>query len=125
MRTFRIRDSSLIFRAPIALVLALVLWLQPATGFGGVDHIQSAVDRVAAVAPTTPALAIRFGESVRIPRHAAGGHSGLAILQLGFADLLPVGPKRSVAARNGFVPRHSLALTFPYDATAPPGFLRT
>ena len=122
MRTFRIRDSSLNFKAPIALVLALALWLQPTTGFGGVDHIQSAVDRVAAVAPTTPALAIRFGESVRIPRHADAGHS-FAILQLGFADLLSVGPGRSIIARNGFVARHSLALTFPYDATAPPVFL--
>jgi hypothetical protein len=124
MRTFRIRDSSLNFKASIALVLALALWLQPVTGFGGVDHIQSAVDGVTAVAPATPALAIRFGESVRIPRHADAGHL-FAILQPGFADLLPAGPARSAMARNGFVARHSLALTFPYDATAPPAFLRT
>jgi hypothetical protein len=122
MRIFRIRDSSLNFKAPIALVLALALWLQPAAGFAGVDHLQSAVDRVVAVAPATPALAIRLGESVRISRHADAGHS-FAIHQLGFADLLPVGPGRSIIARNGFVARHSLALTFPYDATAPPAFL--
>jgi hypothetical protein len=124
MRTFRIRDGGLNFKAPIALVLALALWLQPVTGFGGVDHVRSAVDRVVAVAPPTPALAIRFGESVRVPRHADAGHS-FAILQLGFADLLPVRPDRSVVARNGFVARHSLALTFSYDATAPPAFLHS
>jgi hypothetical protein len=98
--------------------------LQPVTGFGGADHIQSAVDRVAAVAPASPTLAIRFAESVRIPRLADAGHS-LAILPLGFADLLTVGPGRSIVARNGFAARHSLALTFPYDATAPPAFLHT
>lgn len=124
MRTLRIRDGSLNFRAPIAFVLALALWLQPTIGFGGADHIQSAVDRVAAVAPATPIVGIRFAESVRIPGLADAGHS-LAILQLGFADLLPVGPGRSIMARDGFVTRHSLALTFPYDATAPPAFLRT
>jgi len=124
MRTFRIRDGSLILRAPIALVLALALWLQPVTGFGGVGHIQSAVERVTAVPPATPALAIRFAESVRNPKHPDAGHS-FAILPLGFADLLPVCPGRSIIARNGFVGRHSLALTFPYDATAPPAFLRT
>jgi hypothetical protein len=123
MRIFRIRNGSLNFKAPIALVLALALWLQPATGFGGADHFQSAVDRVTAVAPATPTLAIRFGE-FRIPRHADAGHS-FAILQLGFADLLPVSPGPSITARNGFVARHSLALTFPYDATAPPAFLHT
>jgi len=124
MRIFRIRDSSLSFKAPIALVLALALWLQPATGFGGVDHTQSAVDKVTAVAPAAPALAIRFGESVRVPRHADAGHS-FAILQPGFADRPPAGTTRSAIARNGFVFRHSLALTFPYDATAPPAFLHT
>jgi hypothetical protein len=124
MRIFRIRDGSLKFRAPIAFVVALALWLQPATGFGGADHIQSAVDGVAAVASATPALAVRFGESVRIPRHSETGHS-LAILQPAFADLLPVGPGHSIIARNGFVARHSLVLTFPYDATAPPAFLHT
>lgn len=124
MRTLGIRDGSLNFRAPIAFVLALALWLQPTTGFGGADHIQSAVDRVPAVAPATPALAIRFTESFRVPRNADAGHS-LAILQTGFADLFPVGDGRPIASRNGFVPRHSLALTFPYDATAPPAFLRT
>jgi hypothetical protein len=124
MRTFRIRDRGLHFRASIAFVLALALWLQPATGFGGADHSRSEVDRVAAVAPATPALAIRFAESVRIPRHQNAGHF-LAILHLGFADLLPSNPGRAVTARNVFVARHSLALTFPYDATAPPAFLHT
>lgn len=124
MRAFRIRDGILNFRAPIAFTLALALWLQPVTGFGGADHNQSAVDRVAAVAPATPAIAIRFAESFRVPRNADAGHS-LAILQTGFADLLPVGHGRPIASRNGFVSRHSLALTFPYDATAPPDFLRT
>jgi hypothetical protein len=124
MRTSRLRDGSLKLKAPIAIVLALALWLQPATGFGGVDHIQSAVDTVAAVAPATPALAIRFGESVRIPRHADAGHS-FAIPQPGFADIPALDPGRSIIARNGFVARHSLALTFPYDATAPPAFLHT
>ena len=122
MRTFRIRDGSPNFRAPIALVLALALWLHPTTGFGGAEHTQSAVDRVATVAPATPALAVRFAESVRIPKHHDAGHC-LAIIQHGFADLLPIGSGRFVAARNGFVARHSLALTFPYDATAPPAFL--
>ena len=124
MRSLRIRDGFLNFRVPIAFTLALALWLQPATGFGGAVHIQSAVDRVAAVAPATPALAIRFAESFRAPRNADAGHS-LAILQSGFADLLSVGPDRSITARNGFVARHSLTLTFPYDATAPPAFLHT
>lgn len=124
MRTLGIRNGSLNFRAPIAFVLALALWLQPTTGIGGADHIQSAVDRVAAVAPATPALGIRFAESVRIPRVTDAGHS-LAILQVGFADLLPVESGRSVIARDGFVVRHSLALTFPYDATAPPTSLHT
>ncbi len=124
MRAFRIRDGILNFRAPIAFTLALALWLQPATGFGGADHIQSAVERVAAVAPATPALAIRFAESFRVPRNADAGHS-LAILQPGFADLLAVGPGRPIVSRDGFVARHSLALTFPYDATAPPAFLHT
>jgi hypothetical protein len=124
MRTFRIRDGSLHFKAPIALVLALALWLQPATGFGRADHIQSAVDRVDAIALATPALSTRFAESARNPRVHDAGHFP-AILQLGFADLLPVGPGRSVAARSGLVARHSLALTFPYDATAPPAFLHT
>jgi hypothetical protein len=124
MRTFRIRDGSLNFRAPIALFVSLALWFQPVTGFGGADHIPSAVAGVAGVALATPALAIRFGESVRIPKLADIGHS-LAILQPGFAGLLPVGPGHSIIARNGFVARHSLALTFPYDATAPPAFLHT
>jgi hypothetical protein len=124
MRSFRIRDFSLHLRAPIAFGLALAMWLPPAAGFGAADHSQSAVDSVAAVAPATPALGTRFAESVRNPKHHDAGHS-LAILQLGLADLLPVAPCRSVTARNGFVARHSLALTFPYDATAPPAFLRT
>ena len=124
MRTFRIRDRNLHFRASIAFALALPLWLQPATGFGGADHSRSEVDRVTAVAPATPALAIRFAESVRIPRNHNAGHF-VAILHLGFADLLSVGPRRTVMARNVIVARHSLALTFPYDATAPPAFLHT
>ena len=124
MRFFRTRDFSLHLRAPIAFVVALALSLQPAAGFGAADNSQSAVDRVAAVAPATPTLGTRFAESVRNPKHHDAGHS-LAILQLGIADLLPVAPRRSVTARNGFVARHSLALTFPYDATAPPVFLRT
>lgn len=122
MRTFRIRHASLHLKAPIALILALTLWLQSTTGLGGADHFQSAVDSVATVAPATPALAIRFAESVRIPKHHDAGHC-LAIIQHGFADLLPIGSGRFVTARNGFVARHSLALTFPYDATAPPAFL--
>lgn len=124
MRTFRIRDGIPNLRAPIAFTLALALWLQPAAGLGGVDHIQSAVERVAAVAPATPALAIRFAESFRVPRNADAVHS-LAILQPGFADLLAVGPGRPIVSPDDFVARHSLALSFPYDATAPPAFLRT
>jgi hypothetical protein len=123
MRNFRIRDGSLHFKAPIALVLALALWLQPTTGFGGADQSQSAVERVAAVAPPTAAVAIRFGESVRVPRHHDAGHP-YAVPQLGFAALLPTAG-RSVTERNASVACHSLALTFPYDATAPPPFLHT
>jgi hypothetical protein len=124
MRTFRIRDGSLHFKARIGLVLGLALWLQPVTGFGGTDHTPSAVERVAAVAPATSALAIRFAESVRTQRHTDTGHSP-AILQLGFGEILPIGTGRADIPRNGFAGRHSLALTFPYDATAPPAFLRT
>jgi len=122
MRTFRIRDSSLNFRAPVALLVTLALWLQPVTGFSRADHTQSTVDGIDVVAPATPAVAFRIAESARNPRHQDTGHFP-AILQPGLVDSPLVGRRRAVTERDGVAARHSLALTFPYDATAPPVFL--
>jgi hypothetical protein len=122
MRTFRIREGSMCFNAPIALVLALAMWLQSAAGLGRAGHMESAVEGVVAAAPATSALPVRFAESARGARHYDAG-SFPAVLQPGFVDLQLVGPRRSVTPRSGFDARHALALSFPYDATAPPAFL--
>jgi hypothetical protein len=114
---------------PIAFVIGLAFWLSANTDTPRKNSGDPAAARAASATLAPPSLPVRLGTAslTAISHGVRGTDRWLAPLSFprAFARLRLGGNCGSMPSGNGHITCNSLALTFPYDATAPPAFIRS
>jgi hypothetical protein len=128
MRETQIFGNGSVLRGPIAFIIGLLLWLSPVARECRASNGDLAVAHASTVTLALPAVPGRLG---RVAISGAGDHSARDAshwhtpVPASIPGFLPLGASRlAIPARNERISHDALALTFPYDATAPPAFLR-
>jgi hypothetical protein len=113
----------------IAFVIGLAFWLSANTNTPGNNSSDPAAARAASATLAPPLVPVKLGTlSLTATAHSVRGTDRwLAALSSprASARLAVGGNCGSMPSGNGHVACNSLALTFPYDATAPPASIRS
>ncbi|HEY3113084.1 MAG TPA: hypothetical protein VGJ62_05310 [Gemmatimonadaceae bacterium] len=113
---------------PIAFVIGLALWLSAHSDAPRQNIGDPTAARAAATTLAPPSVPVRLGTlSLAATSHVVRGTARwLAPSSSPHSSAgLVLGGKCAMPSENGRVPSNALALTFPYDATAPPAFIRS